>query len=217
MRIIYKSTDTDGIRIAECRWQPSEGSDDGRWLDPWISDSQRRATSADTVVIVTFVDVCGKWRPWTIACESACLPGEMGLFAAAPLDGGQLIGYMRDGAHLGVFSERSRQYQEAVLQRIVESKPSYLYTLKATRNRVSLHDGRTSRPGGPRNANDARGLGVPQNAMFYDNGALHVKPFVTIPRLFPTMRTTQRRRAEILCEPTPSRAMHCPTILCLCI
>jgi hypothetical protein len=44
-------------------------------------------------------------------------------------------------------------------------------------------DGRTCREGGPKRANDCKGLGVPANAIFYDNGDAVVKPPVAHPAL----------------------------------
>ena len=91
-----------------------------------------------------------------------------------------------------------------------ESEPSFLYTLRATSRSISLYDGRTSRAGGPRNANDARGLGVPQTAILYDNSALHVRPFCSILPLRPDMSPGQRKRAEILCKLPPHQTPAVP-------
>ena len=61
-----------------------------------------------------------------------------------------------------------------------------------------LRDGATSRPGGPRCANDPRGTRLPANALFYDHDWLAVKPFGEIPPLRPDLSARNRRRCEVL-------------------
>ena len=61
--------------LAECEWAPSDGLDAAAFLSPWLSRSELSAASLP--IIVTYAKVGAVWRPYTIAAESAVLPGEL--------------------------------------------------------------------------------------------------------------------------------------------
>ena len=199
-RRIHQDSSTAGHRIAECTWLPSDGVAAGSWLLTWFQteELQAYAQQAALNVVVTFFDDDGVWRPWTIARESLLVPGQYGLFAARDFSGGETIGFMRDGT-LGTYAERSVALRDAIQDLRDVDGAHYLYVLPTSRKgRVTLHDGRFSRPGGPRNANDARDSGLAQNSRFMEDGRLIVRGFQDIPRLRPDVSIAQRSRSEIL-------------------
>ena len=198
-RRVYQDSTTDGHRIAECTWLPSDGADAGHWLLRWLRTQDLRDATLN--VIVTFFDDCGTWVPWTIACESLLLPGQYGLFAACDFGVGETIGFMRDGI-LGTYGERSDALRDEISRLREVDGAHYLYVLPTRQQgRVTLHDGRLSRPGGPRNANDARGSTLWQNCRFMEDGRLLVR--TNISRLRPNATVTQLSRAEILWDYGP--------------
>ena len=79
----------------------------------------------------------------------------------------------------------------------------YLYVLPTSRaHTVTLHDGRFSRPGGPRNANDGRDT-LPQNCRFMEDGQLLVRGFQDIERLRPDASRARRLGSELLWDYGP--------------
>ena len=138
--------------------------------------------------------------------ESVGVPGEWGWFSAgkprllrrasraarasrlmlmrlldpllAPADyatGGELLGYMLDGGDLGEARPGSRA-AAAIVDAAGGQKNDYLFETRSGGGCVQFLDGRTCRAGGPKRANDCKGLGVAANAVFYDNGDAAVEP-----------------------------------------
>ena len=175
--------------MAEVQWQP--GDEHGGWLDQWVSPQQRRQTRVP--IIVTYVRLSRGWVPWTIAMESALLPGQWGLFAAFHMAGGEIVGWMRDGLLCGLFESDD---DPALRKERVDRGGSELYQLDEYGG-VMLRDGRGARRGGPRNANEARGVRQYQNARLLMDGALVVLPFKEIRALRADMSDGERRACEI--------------------
>jgi hypothetical protein len=130
------------------------------------------------------------------------LPGQWGLFAAMVLEGGEVVGSMLDAEHVGVMPRsEARQVAE---ERVSSGAPNFLFELKASSSKhVKLYDGRVCRPGGPRCANDARGTGQHNNAIFYETGTLNVAPMVEVQRRRADMSAASLKRTEILCACAP--------------
>ena len=93
------------LELAEAWWsgESHDGADGagGAWLDPWVSLRQWQRTRLP--IVVTYVRLARGWVPWTIAMESALLPGQWGLWAAFTMQSGEIIGWMRDGLVCGWF------------------------------------------------------------------------------------------------------------------
>ena len=192
---LYQDDTTHQYRIAECTWFPSDGVDAGQWLLRWLTDDELQ--DATLPVIVTFFDAGGVWHAWTIACESLLLPGQYGLYAARDFIGAEVVGIMRDG-FLKTYSAQSALRRDIEQLRAADGA-HYLYLLPTRRqDTVALHDGRLSRPGGPRNANDARGSVLAANCRFMEDGCLVIRDFASISRRRPDVSRTQRSRSEIL-------------------
>jgi len=192
---LYQDDTTHQYRIAECTWFPSDGVDAGQWLLRWLTDDELQDTTLP--VIVTFFDAGGVWHAWTIACESLLLPGQYGLYAARDFIGAEVVGIMRDG-FLKTYSAQSALRRDIEQLRAADGA-HYLYLLPTRRqDTVALHDGRLSRPGGPRNANDARGSVLAANCRFMEDGCLVIRDFASISRRRPDVSRTQRSRSEIL-------------------
>ena len=173
---------------------------DGQWLLTWLSSDELAAATMN--VIVTFEDVNGTWQPLTIACESLLVPGQYGLFAARDFSGGETVGVMRDGA-IGTYRAGSDALRGEIQRLQANDGAHYLYVLPTSKaHTVTLHDGRFSRPGGPRNANDGRDT-LPQNCRFMEDGQLLVRGFQDVARLRPDASQTRRLRAELLWDYGP--------------
>ena len=170
---VYMGSDTRGFRIAECTWSPRDGCIGAGWLLQWLTP--REIQTATLPVILTFFDNHGHWLAWTIAMESESLPGQYGLIAARDFGEGDTLGFMREG-HIADFERGSAALHAAVAERVSSGGGRFLYTLPAaSKGMVALCDGQLSRPGGPRAANDARGLArVRQNCAFMEDGRLNV-------------------------------------------
>ena len=124
------------------------------------------------------------------------MPGEIGLFAARGLRGGELIGTMLDGDLLGK-GTAAKGWQGAIVAKMAPADRIYLYTLREG-SVHSLFDGTCSRLGGPSRANDALGTGCQNNSELWDSGAFCVLPHMTVPALSAGGSSAERRRSEIL-------------------
>ena len=170
----YQGDRHGGSRTAECSWFAWMHPDRGAFADAWVSAAERRAMPAHLGVILTFIDMSGRWIATTVATESATQPGEWGYYSARHLPGGEYIGAMLD---VGEVSGPSR----------------FLVQMRS-----GMCDGARCRPGGPRCANDPRGADLPPNARLYDHGWLAVAPFAELNALRPGLSRQQRRKLEIL-------------------
>ena len=193
---MYDGPEMLGYRIAECAWSPRDGVAAGRWLRPWFTRQQ--LLDSPLTIIVTFFDDGARWHAWTIACESTLLPGQYGLFPARDFDETETLGIMRDGL-IGAYTSHSRALQTAIREAQSSGQHRYLFVLPSThKDQVTLHDGSLSRPGGPRNANDARGFArVAYNSKFMEDGRLVVTSHA-LRGLRADMSALQRMRSEIL-------------------
>ena len=186
----YYSGERHGnVELAEVEWRP--GDADGDWLDLWVAPQRRRQTSVP--IIVTYVRLSRGWVPWTVAMESALLPGQWGLFAAFRMPIGEIVGWMQDGLLCGLFRSDN---DPALMTERASRTSDELYQLDEYGG-VVLRDGRGARRGGPRCANDARGMRQFQNARFLADGALVVPPFKEIAALRAGMSDAERRACEI--------------------
>ena len=148
--------------------------DKGAFADQWVSKAERANMPPHLGVIVTYVDIRGKWTATTVATESATQPGEWGYYCARRMTGGEHIG--------------------ALLDTCEPTGPSrYLIeTSEGTR------DAAKSRPGGPRCANDPRGTKLAPNAICYETAMIHVAPFAEINPLRPDLTAPMRKKCEIM-------------------
>ena len=99
---------------------------------------------------------------------------------------------MRDGTHLGQFRSGSAAARAAVAA-AGGATAHYLYTYRG-----GLYDGRTCRPGGAKNANDARGTGLAANAELLTTGCLNVLPGSELTPLHRGQSRASRRHSELL-------------------
>lgn len=188
---------------------PMDGIGASYFLAAYMSEELRAESTLGA--ILTLVDLAGRWVPWTLATERPSLPGEWALFLVSQLEGGGIVGSMRDASVLGTFTAGSRKHQ--VAKQAAAAASNFVFEMKAAGSRVTLRDGATSRPGGPRCANDARGLGLHTNAIFYGNGNLCLRPFAAVLPLRADMTLSQRRCAEIVWSydgPTPGHYWPLP-------
>ena len=190
----YDGPEHGGNHLVECVWRPGVDSvESGAYLDPWRNAADRAA--AQLPIILTYGELAGQWRPLTIAFESAHLGNKQyGLYPAVLRQGGDYLGTMLDGRDLGTFAGRTRELREVASQ----ENSDYMYTVRAAKGRVRLLDGASCRDGGPKRANDPRGLTRPANAAFYDNGCLCVRPWSSIPAVAAGVSPERLRQCEIL-------------------
>ena len=172
----YAGDQHGDCRLVELTWRAWMRVERGAFADKWISSAERAALPAHLGVIVTYVDVCGRWVPMTVATASAILPNEWGYFAARKLGGGECIGFMMD------------------------TRASHGASRYHVRMRSGTRDGAYARAGGPRCANDPHDTRLRANARFYDIGLLAVAPFSEILPLQAGLSACARRRREILWE-----------------
>lgn len=186
-------------RLAECTWSPADGLEAGAFLAPWLSSSGLAEHARLGVsVVLTLVDEGGWWRASTIACLSAAVPGEVGLYAASDMIGGESAGAMLDGQLLAEGKASSPEYKAAVKEAVASSDVHrYAYELRCN-GRRSLYDGRECRAGGPRRANDARNTGRPANCALYRDGWVLVLRNRSVPALRASSSAAQRAGSELL-------------------
>jgi len=178
-----------GLDIAEVEWRPGEA--EVGWLSRWRSAEQLARTSMP--VIVTYVLLAEGWVPWTVARESALIPGQWGLWAARPLASGDIVAWMLDGTLCGLFAS---DRDPALTAARVRQGGGELYLLAQYGGTV-LRDGRGSRRGGPRCANDARGRRARQNTILRDDGALVILPFGEVRPLSACMSAAEVKASEL--------------------
>jgi hypothetical protein len=164
----------------------------GKWLRPeeLLHDS--------LPVIVTYAQVGKRWSPLTIAAESEALRNEgwtaqYGLYAARDFSGGECLGAMSDGVRLGP------RVSEAALRSLSGEQRRFVCSFgRGNPTGAGVFDCSGCREGGPKRANDPRGLGARANAVMYENGLLCVGAFSSIPGLRAEDPPARRARAEIL-------------------
>ena len=191
----YSGETHGGLELAEVWWSgeahASADRASGAWADSWVSSRQRRRTRLP--IVITYVRLARGWVPWTVAMESALLPGQWGLWAAFTMQSGEIIGWMRDGLVCGWFESDDDPDLRAERERRGGNE---LYELDR-HGGVELRDGSGARRGGPRCANDARYVRRYQNALLRADGALVVRPFAEIRALRADMTDGERAACEI--------------------
>ena len=192
-RVLYSGPRHGGVRLAECRWRPSDGVEAGAFLDQWLDATRRAAMHGNRIRgILTCIDRGGRWVPLTVVTESDCVSGGLGMFLATPHAGGDLIGVALDAALLGRPREGSRAAAEAVRRAGGKHAERLFWRGKELRN------GAWCRPGGIMAANDPRGTGQKANAELDRTGCLNVKERAGVSPLRADMTPGQRRGVEIL-------------------
>ena len=186
-------------RLVECTWSPADGIAAGAFLAPWLSSGDLdEHVRLGTSVVLTLVDEGGRWRASTIACLSAAVPGEVGLYAASDMIGGESAGAMLDGRLVAEGKASSLKYKSAVMDAIASPDVHrYAYALHRGGQRA-LYDGRTCRAGGPRRANDSRGTGRLANCALYRDGWVLVLQNRSVPALRASSSAAQRAKSELL-------------------
>lgn len=182
-----------GGRLVECIWKPEQGLDASLFLAPWLNLAERRRLRNGTLeVILTVEEANGRWQPTTIVMASHAVPGELGLYAARALTGGELISAMQDGVPL-TGPKPTRAVADAAVSAAGGAAARYLYEYRGR-----IMDGATCRDGGARRANDPTGTGSSANAGLYTTGCLCVLPHCDVPSLRAGQTHTQQRACEIL-------------------
>ena len=164
-----------------------------------MSERARSLTVCD--IVLTYIDVAGRWKPLHLVRESPWLPGQLGFFLCWTAVAGETVGYMRDGRPIGTYAPGSKALRLAAQDAAEERGGTYLYTLRGrTARQCTLLDGIDCRDGGPKRANDARGLGARNNAVVYEDGGGSVlqEPGRAIEAVRADMSAAQLRKAEVL-------------------
>lgn len=192
--VLYAGAEHGDTLLAECNWGPTDGAAAGAFLAPWASTEELEGAVLDYTLTLALVG--SKWEAYTVACESASVRGEYGLYAARDFGGGELVAAMMDGRE--VWRAGGGESLGAWLGTVPAAERAYLYELPAGGGRRKVMDGAWARHGGPKRANDPRGTGLGANCMFYDHGYMCVSPGKAVGRMRPGQSAGERRRSEIL-------------------
>lgn len=194
--------DATSAAAVELHWAPADGAEAAPYLHPWFTEEELAA--ATLPVVLTLVRGCREWLPHTYVAESVGVPGGLGLYAARPFVGGELVGTMLDGAFLCCARRGSADFLAAVA-RVPPHRRHFLYTLRLGGRGDCLYDGVGCRLGGPSRANDPKGTGRAANCALYDTGGFNLLPHAEVRPVSArhasqpaTVTHQQRRRAELL-------------------
>jgi hypothetical protein len=191
----YSGVEHHHERLAECIFDSRAARFD-TVLKQWVLIEEPH--EATLPVIVTFAQVGAHWSPLTVAAESEALrakgwPAQYGLYAARDFTGGECLGAMSDGVRLGPRASK------ATLSSLSDEQRRFVCSLgRGNPTGAGVFDCSGCREGGPKRANDPRGLGARANAVMYENGLLCVGAFSSIPGLRAGDPPARRARTEIL-------------------
>jgi hypothetical protein len=182
-----------GVLVAECHWYPTDGVEAGAFLDcyPTLNADARAKKIAQGSVgaILTLARINGVWTRWTVATDAKAVPNEWGLYPARQFEGGEIVGWMCDGAYVG----RCRQGTVGMRRMIADAEDArYLYWQHGV-----VYDGRASRAGGPRTSNDGTVM-YRNNCKLMVDGALRLLPNCKPPSLTICRTDSDLRQAELL-------------------
>ena len=202
---VYEGPEHGDARLAELEWRPSDGLAGAAAFLPWLKPAHLLATTLP--VYLTLYDAGGTWRPSILVTDSCAVPGELGVYAASSLHGGELVGAMQDGALLSHSARRFTGHGATVP---AAAMGHYVYELARPGGGWNLYDGAACRAGGVKRANDPRGTGRTANAELHCDGLLHVRQWSTIPRLSAGASRSDWRAAEILWDYGPAFSIAGP-------
>lgn len=180
-------------KLAECKWEVSDGVDAGAFLDRWVGAEERAQSRLP--IVLTLVKFPDGWVPWTLAMESCLLPGQLGLFGARRLETGDIVSWMLDGRRVGVVDDEDGV--EGLMTTVGGVVRKYMYLIQGKGEQYVLMDGEAARDGGAKRANDARGLRKGNNAEFFDDGALRVGTWSVVAELRAGMSAQEKKEAEV--------------------